>query len=540
MVTNLEGKRLKDMIIGAASMLEQNKNALDALNVFPVPDGDTGTNMSLTMLSAAKEASVVSEDADFRDVIDAMSTGALKGARGNSGVILSQIFAGIAYAVKHSEGDFDVDLFARALNKGVEFAYKAVMKPKEGTILTVAKSIARAADKKALQTKDISEFLDYVLYKGEKTLKETPEMLPVLKEAGVVDAGGAGLIVILMGFKSVLDGHEISSEGLLDQEVIVDFANIGATEEITFGYCTEFFIKNVFPDTQERDIDVYRNNLAKIGDCVLVVGDLNLIKTHVHTNEPGLALQYAQILGELSRIKIDNMREQHNELQEAEEKNKKHVAVVAISCGEGISNILRDWQIDELVEGGQSMNPSTHDILVAIDKTSSDNVIVLPNNKNIILAAEQAADLSKKNVVVIKTKSIPQGVGAAISYDPDADIAENERRMKKAAESVRTGLVTNAVRDTTLNGRAITEGDIIGIAESEIVANGDDIFGVIEGLLKNISDDDCELLTIYYGCDTEESQAQEVMDRAEKLLPHLDVELTYGGQPVYRYMISVE
>lgn len=545
----LDAQQFKDMILGAAASLEKNKETLDALNVFPVPDGDTGTNMSLTMISAAKEA-VAADPADLSAVVQALSLGALKGARGNSGVILSQIFAGFADALKNSEtGRINAALLAAAFRNGVAYAYKAVMKPKEGTILTVASKMADAAELMAGRTSDLYAQLEYVIQEGEKALRETPEQLPVLKEAGVVDAGGAGFLVIVMGLKSVLDGTTIGSDNILGSDgVVVDFANMEAQNEgIEFGYCTEFFIKNLFAEVKERDIDAYRSNLSKIGDCVLVVGDLSLVKTHVHTNEPGLALQYAQILGELSHIKIDNMREQHRELSElapeigiAQEGANKQVAVVAVCAGDGIRTIFKDWQIEAFVEGGQSMNPSTDDILQAIKSAPSRNVIVLPNNKNIVLAAEQAAELSDKNVVVLKTKSIPQGIAAAVAYDPEAEIDTNVKKMTRVIGEVKTGLVTSAVRDTKMNGNNIKKDDLIGIAESDIVTNGKELDEVFTKLLQTIVGDEAELITIYYGEDAREEQAQALEQLSGTVCPACDVEIHYGGQPVYPYIISVE
>ncbi|MDL2237731.1 DAK2 domain-containing protein [Christensenellaceae bacterium OttesenSCG-928-K19] len=547
MVNTIDGKALKDMILGAAATLEKNKDMLDAMNVFPVPDGDTGTNMSLTMISAAKEVAAISEsDLTIKSVMSALNLGSLKGARGNSGVILSQIFAGFTTAVIESDAPFTTQVMADALTRGVEYAYKAVMKPKEGTILTVAKRIAEAAQEIAPKTDNMYKQLVFCLREGEKTLKQTPEMLPVLKEAGVVDAGGAGFIVLLMGFKAVLVGEEIDSTELLSGEGIADFANVAMEEEdLTYAYCTEFFIKNLYDSVQQRDVDTYRNTLSKIGDCVLVVGDLNLVKTHVHTNEPGLALQHAQVLGELSHIKIDNMREQHRHIiDEAEsvlpQAEKKVVAVVAVCTGKGICDVLADWQVDTFVEGGQSMNPSTEDILKAINGANSDNVIVLPNNKNIILAAEQAAELSDKKVIVVKTKSLPQGIAAAVAYDPDKDIHQNTERMKEAIKYVKTGQITNAVRDTKMNGSAIKEGDLIGIADGTIVVNGEKVENVMAGLLDSMVDEDSEMITVYYGEQMDEQQAGELMETVEKGYPLLDVELIYGGQPVYQYIISVE
>ena len=507
MIELLDGQQFKDMIVGAAATLEKNKESLDALNVFPVPDGDTGTNMSLTMISAAKEVAAA-DPADMKAIVQALSLGALKGARGNSGVILSQIFAGFADTLSKAEGSIGTAVFAEAFRNGVNYAYKAVMKPKEGTILTVATKMAEAAELMAEKSADLYAQLEYIIQEGEKALKETPEQLPVLKEAGVVDAGGAGFLAIIMGLKSVLDGADVDAENILgSQGVVVDFTNLEAPdEEIKFGYCTEFFIKNIYPEVKQRDIDTYRNNLSKIGDCVLVVGDLSLVKTHVHTNEPGLALQYAQILGELSHIKIDNMREQHRELSEIApdmeapvQAEQRNIAVVAVTAGDGIRTIFRDWQIEAFVDGGQSMNPSTDDILQAVKKAPSDNIIVLPNNKNIVLAAEQAAELSEKNVFVLKTTSVPQGIAAAVAYDPEADLEANVKRMGRVIKEVKTGLITHAVRDTRLNGNEIKKGELIGIAENDIVANGTELKTVFMELLRVMIDEDSEMISIYYG-----------------------------------------
>ncbi|MEG0381681.1 MAG: DAK2 domain-containing protein [Christensenella sp.] len=546
MIELLNGQQFKDMILGAAASLEKNKETLDALNVFPVPDGDTGTNMSLTMLSAAREAAAADAD-DMSAIVQALSLGALKGARGNSGVILSQIFAGFADTLSKADGKVGTKVFANAFRNGVKYAYKAVMKPKEGTILTVASKMADAAEHMAEKSDDLYIQLTHIISEGEKALRETPEQLPVLKEAGVVDAGGAGFLVIVMGLKSVMDGAPVDSENIFRSDGgVVDFSNISTVnEDIEFGYCTEFFVKNLYPEVKERDIDTYRNNLSKIGDCVLVVGDINLVKTHVHTNEPGLALQYAQILGELSHVKIDNMREQHRELSELapdveEPQEERQVAVVAVSAGDGIKTIFKDWQIEAFVEGGQSMNPSTDDILTAIKKAPSQNVIVLPNNKNIVLAAEQAAELSDKAVVVLKTKSVPQGIAAAVAYDPEADIGTNVKKMQRVIGEVKTGMMTYAVRDTKMNGNSIKKDDIIGISESNIVANGTDINKVFTGLLKNMTDEESELITIYYGEDASEAKAQELTKLCAKACSACDVEVHYGGQPVYPYIISVE
>lgn len=555
MIRGVTGAVLKDMILGAATLIEKNKDILNAMNVFPVPDGDTGTNMSLTMISAAKEVASLQEVDNIKRVLDALSLGALKGARGNSGVILSQIFSGFAKAGEPEESAKQDELeplsgthfMAKALRGGVQSAYKAVMKPKEGTILTVASSMADAAEEMVAQTKDISIQLAHIIQKGEETLKQTPQMLPVLKEAGVVDAGGAGLLMIVVAFKAVLDGEDVGAEEV-DIKALIEEDNkeTVSQHDIKYGYCTEFFIKNLYPDTKERDIDMFRNNLAKIGDSVLVVGNLNLVKTHVHTNEPGLALQYAQILGELSQIKIDNMREQHRELSEDlpegyfAPQEEKNLVVVAVVSGDGIKTVFEDCQIHYFVEGGQSMNPSTEDILRAIEGANSERVIVLPNNKNIILAAQQAAGLTKKEVAVMQTKSIPQGIAAAIAYDPDADMNTNIEKMERAIAIVKTGLITHAVRDSKVDGNNIKKDDVIGIFESKIVTNGKDIYGVAEKLLSQMVDDDAELITLYYGDNIEKEEAQQMEKLLENKFDSYDVELLNGGQPIYQYMIAVE
>ncbi len=543
MNNQITGRQLREMILAAAAVLEQNKQTLDELNVFPVPDGDTGTNMSLTMVSAAREVAQLQTE-DGAEVVKALSLGALKGARGNSGVILSQIFAGFAESIIKSDGNVDAIAVAQAWRSGVQKAYKAVMKPKEGTILTVATSIADAAEKYAQRDSDIQKQLEYVVAEAEKTLKQTPDMLPVLKEAGVVDAGGAGLVAILLGFQAALDGRELDTASLTDgMQPLTEWA---ATEEsnteILYAYCTEFFIKNISPDVRERDVNTFRRNLMKIGDCVLVVGDLKLIKTHVHTNEPGLALQYAQLLGELSQIKIDNMREQHRELPDVPETDveKAELAVITVVAGEGIKDVFRDCQINHFVSGGQSMNPSTQDILHAIREANAKNIIILPNNKNIVLAAEQAADLCPENVAVIRSTSFPQGISAAIAYDPDAEMETNVQRMRAAIETVRTGCMTTAVRDTKIEGMGIAKGELLGIAENKIVASGSDEGSVFLGMMDKLVGEDSELITLYYGEDASEQQANVLQELLGKHYPACDVDVHFGGQPVYPYIVSVE
>ena len=544
MVKVINGERLKDMIVGAATLLENHKEALNALNVFPVPDGDTGTNMSLTMISAAKEV-MAANMADFKDVINALSVGSLKGARGNSGVILSQIWRGFSAVLGDLNGEINATDIANAMQKGTECAYKAIMKPKEGTILTVARSMADAASLYVKEKDNIIDLMQYILSEGESTLKKTPDMLPVLKEAGVVDAGGAGLIIIFRGFKKVLDGDKFDSVEPLDLEM--DIKSSGAMDtglsDIEFAYCTEFFIKNIFKHIQQRDVDAFRQNLAKLGDCVLVVGDLNLIKVHVHTNDPGIVLQTALTLGELSKIKIDNMREQHREIISDEEtppQNLKPMSIISVVSGDGLKEIFRDSLVDEFVEGGQTMNPSTQDILSAIGKALSQNIIILPNNKNIILAAQQAAELSSKNVIVIPSKTLPQGISAALSYNCEEDFDTNVARMQKALSNVKTGQITVAVRDSGINGTKIKKGEWIGIGEDEILVNGNEMQDVALRLLDRLVDEDTGVIAVYYGEGVEEDQAEKMIDAIDLKFEDCDIELHYGGQSVYNYLFAVE
>lgn len=544
MVKVINGERLKDMIVGAATLLENHKEALNALNVFPVPDGDTGTNMSLTMISAAKEV-MAANMADFKDVINALSVGSLKGARGNSGVILSQIWRGFSAVLGDLNGEINATDIANAMQKGSECAYKAIMKPKEGTILTVVRSMADAASLYVKEKDNIIDLMQYILSEGESTLKKTPDMLPVLKEAGVVDAGGAGLIIIFRGFKKVLDGDKFDSVEPLDLEM--DIKSSGAMDtglsDIEFAYCTEFFIKNIFKHIQQRDVDAFRQNLAKLGDCVLVVGDLNLIKVHVHTNDPGIVLQTALTLGELSKIKIDNMREQHREIISDEEtppQNLKPMSIISVVSGDGLKEIFRDSLVDEFVEGGQTMNPSTQDILSAIGKAPSQNIIILPNNKNIILAAQQAAELSSKNVIVIPSKTLPQGISAALSYNCEEDFDTNVARMQKALSNVKTGQITVAVRDSGINGTKIKKGEWIGIGEDEILANGNEMQDVALRLLDRLVDEDTGVIAVYYGEGVEEDQAEKMIDAIDLKFEDCDIELHYGGQSVYNYLFAVE
>lgn len=548
MSTTLGSDAWRRMIFNATAMLESNKDNLNALNVFPVPDGDTGTNMSMTFVGAAREVSNAPSEFNTRQLLEAMASGALRGARGNSGVILSQVLAGFANSIKDVPDEkleeYTVKDFAAALESGRELAYAAVMRPKEGTILTVATDLANAASEYAQKNDDFEGLMNHLIEAGERSLRRTPEILPVLREAGVVDAGGAGLVSLLMGFKSAIDGHELDTSDLIKVEKPVDFTNIGTCDRgLEFGYCTEFFVRNLFPSIGTPEIDDLRNQLSEIGDCVIVVGDPNLVKVHVHTNSPGTALNRALQLGELSSIKIDNMREQHRELSDgaaAPGASTQHdLRVVAVVSGEGFKDVIRDFQISDFVDGGQSMNPSAEDIAAAIRAANSKSVIVLPNNKNIILAAEQAARLVDCDVHVVKTVTLPEGVAAAVAFDPEKDVKENLDKMYDAVRSVWTGQVTRAVRDATYGGRTVRKGEIIGISDGNIDASGASNGDVIIDLLRQ-TDPDHELVTIYYGADVPENDAEKVRALAEDAFPDKDVELMYGGQQVYDYVLSSE
>ncbi len=537
----ISGGLFKDMIFAAASLLEKSKEDLNSLNVFPVPDGDTGTNMSLTMMSAVKE--VKEADASkISNIVDALSLGALKGARGNSGVILSQIFRGFAKGLEGLD-EADIADFATAMQEGVDAAYKAVMKPKEGTILTVAKDMAAMGHRSSKAGDDLQGLLDVVIEQGAATLKKTPDMLPVLKEAGVVDAGGKGLLVIFKGFKNAVNGETVSDDIDFDsgqEETHHEFADF--TQDIEFGYCTEFFIINVNEGVSQKNIDDYKDDLSDLGDSVLVVGDLKLIKTHVHTNDPGKALQYAQRLGELSKIKIENMREQHTELRDGVHSDieMKPMAVVSVASGDGIVNIFKEFLVDEIVVGGQTMNPSAETISKAIEKAPSDNVFVFPNNKNIILAAEQAAELSSKNVKVIPSKSFPQGITGVLAYNMELGFDENEQRMNKAIETVKTGQVTTAVRASSVSGKKIKKGDIIGIQDGKIAFHDEDVEKTCIDLIEGMVTEDDSIITIFYGEDIKEKDAEKLAEMIEDKYEDFDIELQYGGQPVYYYIFAVE
>ncbi len=542
----ITGTVFKEMMVGAVSLLEKNKETLNNLNVFPVPDGDTGTNMSMTMLSAIAEMKGA-DDTTVSEIAEAVSMGALKGARGNSGVILSQIFRGFAKGLSGGITVLKPEHLAAAAREGVDAAYKAVMKPKEGTILTIASAIAAEARQANRDREDVYGMLKRMLKAGEEMLAKTPDMLPVLKEAGVVDAGGEGLLVIYRGFIAVLDGAEIDSIEVDVVDKAVERNYIEGEDNITFGYCTEFFIKHIPKTVLQKDVDQFKEELLKIGDSQVVVGDLNLIKVHVHTDHPGVALEMGAKLGELSKLKIDNMREQHREVkahkdfvEKQEKKKEKPIAMVAVASGAGMADIFRDFMVDEVIEGGQTLNPSAQVIADAIAAAPSRNVIVFPNNKNIILAAEQAATMSDKNVQVVPSTSMPQGITAALAFNPEMPLQYNLDRMKSALDNVKTGQVTYAVRDAKANGFTIQEGDIIGIFDGEIACHEKKIVDSAMTLLDKMVGEDDGIITIFYGEGVTEEDAQALAKLAGEKFTDCDVEVHNGGQPVYSYIFSVE
>ena len=538
----------RKMVLVGAKMLENNRAKVDALNVFPVPDGDTGTNMSLTMQSAVKELSTTSSNT-FMEVCDCVSKGALRGARGNSGVILSQIFRGICTVLRVSKPEVDTRTFAKAMEQGTKVAYNAVSIPKEGTILTVVRLMSEFAVKVAGKYKDFETFIPAVIAEGDKALAMTPELLPVLKKAGVVDSGGVGLMTIMRGFQAAIMGEEIASEvqtEAVQQQTEADFgdnSDIISMDlgDIQFAYCTEFFVINLKKSTTLADIDKLRENLMNIGDSVICIGDLEMIKVHVHTNSPGVALTYALELGELDRPKIENMLEQNRALKAKIEAEKKDQGMLAICAGEGIRDIFKDLFVDRVIEGGQTMNPSASDIATAVQKINAENVFVFPNNKNIILAAEQAKALvDNRTIHVIPTKNVPQGFAAALSFSPEASLEENKTNMIHALDNVKAGQVTHAVRTTNVNGFSITEGDIIGLDDKKILAKSDSIDETVLSLLEKLKEDQHEVITLYYGEGVTEEDAKALSEKVQEAFPDCDVDYHFGGQPVYYYLLSLE
>lgn len=541
------GAMLKEMFLTGAALLEKNRAYIDSLNVFPVPDGDTGTNMSMTMQSAVKEIQNC-KGTNVSDIAAAASLGALKGARGNSGVILSQILRGFARALSGKE-EMALENFAAALTTGTEAAYKAVMKPKEGTMLTVARMMAEAVTKEANEGANLYKLIDVMIDEGERALLLTPELLPVLKEAGVVDSGGKGLVTILRGFKMVIDGEDVDEYVLAPQMQDTagitggeEGADLEALDDIEFGYCTEFFIIHLDESFSEADLDKLREKLMKIGDSVVVAHDSDFIKIHVHSNCPGKILQLALRLGEIDRIKIENMREQNRELLANMKKNEKDNALVAVSISDGIDEVYKAIGVNNLISGGQTMNPSIDSITKAIRRANARNVFVLPNNSNIIMAAQQAAAISDRNVIVIPSKTMMQGLSAALAYSDDVDVETNTERMTAAIKQVLSGSVTYAVRDTQFNGEKISQGDIIGLLDNVITKVGTSVDSVAVELLCSMIEnkgDDC-MATIFYGEGADENSAQAVADAVNEKYPDAEITVQYGGQPLYYYYFSVE
>lgn len=540
----IDGLKLREMILGGAKYLENNKAMVDSLNVFPVPDGDTGTNMSLTMSTAVKEVANVSTD-DIDDIFNAYARGALKGARGNSGVILSQIIKGLSKVIADSK-TLTTKVFAKAMTSATEVAYNAVTKPKEGTILTVVRYMSESAPLLATRYSNFEEFFDALIKKGEEILAKTPDMLPVLKKAGVVDAGGRGLLCVFEGYNKAIKGEEIPDAPESSNEPHEFAGNDNFTgevhdlENIKFAYCTEYFVINLKKQTTEEDIEKLRDKLMAIGDCVIVIGDLSLVKVHVHTNQPNKALLYALQLGELDKIKIENMLEQNRQLMKKREESKKPLAMLSICAGDGMKNIFEELMVDDIIEGGQTMNPSVEDILKAVQSINSDNIIILPNNKNIILAAEQAKELTDKKCYVVPTVNVPQGISAAIAFDMDMSAEDNVEAMTEAAHSVKYGQVTYAVRTTKIDGFSLKEGDIIGLNDKHIIAKGNDVTTVTENVVSKLVDENSDMVTLYYGNNVTEEQANQVVEHLSSKFSDVEIVAYYGGQPHYYYMISVE
>ncbi|HJC75627.1 MAG TPA: DAK2 domain-containing protein [Candidatus Mediterraneibacter faecavium] len=555
-VKTINTEMLRKMFLAGAANLEAKKEFINELNVFPVPDGDTGTNMTLTIMSAAKEVQTL-EDPDMVSMAKAISSGSLRGARGNSGVILSQLLRGFTKEIREHK-EIDVNILAKACDRATATAYKAVMKPKEGTILTVAKGISQKAAELAETTDDLEVFLPEVIRHAEQVLEKTPELLPVLKEAGVVDSGGQGLLEVIRGAYDAFLGKEIDYTAI-EASSGTKMVRPGqqAEADIKFGYCTEFIIMTDKPFTDKNETE-FKAYLESIGDSIVCVADDDIVKVHVHTNDPGLAIQKALTYGQLSRMKIDNMREEHQEklirdaekvaaqqAQAAEAKKKKEprkpVGFIAVSIGDGMNEIFRELGVDYIIEGGQTMNPSTDDMLTAIDEVNADHIFILPNNKNIILAANQARSLTKdKDIIVIPTKTVPQGITAVISFMPEADVDANIEAMEEAVKNVKTGQVTYAVRDTKIDDKVIHEGDIMGIGDQGILSVGQSVEDTVKDMLSQLVDDDSELISLYYGQDIQAEDAEKFAQTIEELYPDVDIDVHMGGQPIYYYVLSVE
>lgn len=548
MQKSINGATFRKMILNGAKLLDANKAHVNELNVFPVPDGDTGTNMSMTMLSASREVSGCSTN-NMPELCDAVAKGALRGARGNSGVILSQILKGMTSVLSQSN-EITAKTFAKAFAAGTEIAYKAVTKPKEGTILTVVRAISESAEKAAKKNVELKDFFQAVIDAGEEMLKQTPEMLPVLKKAGVVDAGGRGLLILLQGFQNILLGQEEdysiefddsykagANDSPYDEQAHFNYNDLA---EIEFAYCTEFFIINLYKKTTEADIDLFRENLMNIGDCVLVIGDLSMVKVHVHSNAPGQVLTYALELGELDHLKIENMLQQNRELKNKQQEDLKPFGLVSVCAGDGLTAIFKDLLVDNVIEGGQTMNPSADDIAKACDAVAAKDVFVFPNNKNIVLAANQAKALSKRTIHVIPTSNIPQGLSAVLAFNPEDTVDGNLKNMNDALGSVRSGSVTYAVRSTQIGNFDLKEGDIIGMDAKDIVAKGDSVNQVTEQLIDKMMDDEVSCISLYFGNDVKEEDANAIAADITKKYRMCDVDVHYGGQPLYYFIVSLE
>lgn len=545
MKKSINGATLRKMFIGGVALLDQNKKLVDALNVFPVPDGDTGTNMFLTLKSAVTEVNNCIGN-EIPDLCEAFSKGALRGARGNSGVITSQIVKGLCSVLATSK-EINTKTFAKAIQEGCKIAYKAVTVPKEGTILTVIRVMSEAAVEIAKKTTDVQDFLKEVIDKGEDILQQTPEMLPVLKKAGVVDAGGRGIIVVFTGFYRALSGEDFdfvfadSKPVQTADDVIADISNLA---DIEFGYCTEYMVINMNKKTTEADIDKLREKLMQIGDSVICLGDLNLVKVHVHTNTPNVALGYALELGELYNLKIENMREQNRQLKKKAQSQQaiqmKDNGMISVAPGKGIADLMRDLTIDNIIEGGQTMNPSANDIAQAADNVPARNVFVFPNNKNIILASEQAKDLTAKNLIVIPTKSVPEGIAAALAFNPEVTVQENEEAMNESITAVKSASVTYAVRATHVDGFDLSVGEIIGLDDKAILAKGTQIGDTTKDLISKLINDSISSITLFYGDEVKPVEAELLQQELQEKYPSTEVTVIYGGQPVYYYIISLE
>ena len=562
-IQHLDAALIRKAFLAAASELEANKEWINELNVFPVPDGDTGTNMTLTIMTAAQDVAALDEP-DIKKLCKTISSGSLRGARGNSGVILSQLLRGFTKEIAESR-EITVKVLSAAMVRATETAYKAVMKPKEGTILTVARAMSTRASEIADQYTDIVAFAEEIITAGDDALEKTPELLPVLKQAGVVDSGGQGLMVVMKGALKGMTGKaaefsaaEPSVSGG-QEHVSVDTSSLD-TSEITFGYCTEFIV-NLEAPLPDEEVEKFKDYLSSLGDSIVCVASDEFVKVHVHTNDPGLAIQKGLSYGPLSRMKIDNMREEHNERliknasqiaardkQKAEEEKKrkaqeerKPYGFISVCAGEGLEEIFRGIGVDTMISGGQTMNPSTQDVLNAVAEVNADTIYVLPNNKNIILAAEQARDLVKdRKVIVVPTTNIPQGINAMISFMPEADAGENLENMKDAAASLKTAQITYAVRDTSIDGFEIHEGDIMAIGDHGMLTVEKTVGDAVKGALKGITGEDTELITLYYGADVAQEDAEKLCAEITELYPDAEVELNYGGQPVYYYFVSAE